>query len=814
MAKIKFQGLNKEEVTNNTERYGKNIIPEKEPVGILNFFLKQFKSPLIYILLVVAVITFFLKEYSDTIIITIVLIVNAIIGTIQEYKVNNTIKALRKLSRPRSKVLREGKIINVNTEDVTIDDIVFLESGDIVPADGTLIESYSIQINESQINGESFPILKDIEKNNYLFKSTIVTSGNGFMKVEKIGKETTIGALAFEIQKNIYNRTVLEKKVHNLSKKLLFILLITLVAFFIVGLFRKMGILELFEATVSLGVSAIPEGLPIVLTIVLSIGATRISRAKALLRNLPSGSTLASVSYICTDKTGTITYGDIRVKEIVPISQNKITKYEQDMYIQHSLDIKDFNGNINGDILDIKLGEYLQGRFSLTETKELPFSSENKFNAKEYKINDEYIQIYKGAPELFLSNNEKFNKYTEQGFRVIFVGYKKVSKKTEFNTKDVNPVALVVFEDKIREDVKQSIEECKETGIKILMITGDNMNTAIHVAKSVSIIEKETDICMTGQELDGYSDQEIKNKIKDIKIIARASPSHKERIIRILQSLNEVVAMTGDGVNDGPALSLADIGIAMGKTGTEVAREASDLILVNDSFSNIVFSIFEARTIIENIKKTIIFLISTSLGEIIIIAGSVFLGLPLPLLPVQILWLNLITDGFLDIAIATEKPESIYKKFNYKRYQEPLLNRYDVLRMMVMSSVMGITCLFVFASILKHLSLIIVRTTVLILMSIFQWFNAINVRKHFNSVFNYNIFSNKYINLALGIEVILLYLSISTKIGNTILQTEMVPRFLLVIAIVPAFLIIIGDEIYKKINIRKIFLSLTEEQNC
>lgn len=787
-------GLTHSEAQENLELYGKNTLLEKDHDSVIILFLKQFLSPFIYILLTVAAVSLFTKSYTDSIVIMVVLVINAIVGTYQEYKASNAIKALKKLTHAKSRVIRDGEIITIKTEDVTIDDVVYLESGDIMPADGEVIETHQLTVNESQLTGESIPVAK--EKGATLYKSSIIVSGSAYMRVTKVGDETFIGSIAKDISVNSDRRSELDKKTSHFSLRLLAILFSVIILFVIVSIGKGIPLIEALKVSVALSVAVVPEGLPIVLTVVLSLGALHISRAKALLRNLHSGSTLASVSYICTDKTGTLTHGDLSVKEVVSLDQS----FSQEMindYIYHSVDLKSINGKKVGDVLELSLDSYLQGAFSFEEVKESPFTSEKKYNAKEYQVNGEYLQLYKGAPEVLGVADEHITSYVTEGFRVIAIGYKKQATSEEFSMAEILPLALVVFEDKIRSQAKSSIVECRKAGISIIMITGDNILTAEHVAREVGIVTNEKNILITGQELDLLSEEDLIEKIHDIKVIARANPLHKERVVRALQEKGEVVAMTGDGVNDGPALSLANIGISMGKTGTEVAKEASDLVLVDDDFSDIALAIFEARTISENIRKTLTFLMTAATSIVIAVLGSVFFSLPLPFLAVQILWLNFITAGFLDFSIATEKSEPIYRKYTYHRYRGSLLNLYDITRISTLGVYIGVVTLGVFYVFLQVLSLDEARTGIMFLISAFIWFNALNVRKNYDTIFSFNPFTNWYISVGIILEALILLGSIYFGAGNMLFTTAPLPYQLLLYLLLLATTIFVVDTLFK-----------------
>lgn len=792
-----LKGLTTKEAEENLVSYGKNSIVEKKEDTIILLFLRQFLSPFIYILLTVAVISFIAKELTDAFVILIVLVINAIVGTFQEYRANNAIKALKKLTHTKTRVIRDGTLISIHAEDTTVDDVVYLEAGDIIPADGELIESHQLTVNESQITGESVPVTKAEESS--LYKSSIVVSGNAFMKVTKVGASTFIGAIARDVSKNITKKSELEKKLAHFSLRLVGLLVVCLAIFVVFSVSGGLHLVEALRTSVALGVAVIPEGLPVVLTVVLSVGALHISKAKALLRNLHSGSTLASVSYICTDKTGTLTHGDLSVKEIVRIGGKEVTDEQCNGFLYHSIDIKTINGKKVGDSIELTLEKYLQGSFTYKETKEVPFTSETKYNAKEIEVDGSYIQIFKGAPEAIGIHEDVVHPFVKNGFRVIAAGYKKHSTSQEFSTEGIIPLALVVFEDKIRDEAKDSISQCKKAGIHVLMITGDNILTGGHVAKEVGIVTSEKDLLITGQMLDEMDDIELAEKIASIKVIARANPLHKERVVKILQEQGEVVAMTGDGVNDAPALSLANIGIAMGKTGTEVAKEASDLVLAEDDFSDIVLAIFEARTISENIRKTLIFLMTSATSLVIAILLSVVYSLPLPFIAIQILWLNFVTAGLLDVAIATERTESTFKDYNYKRYIGSLLNRYDLTKILVLGAYIGSVTMLVFFTLLQVSNIEVARTGAMFLVSAFIWFNALNVRKNYDTIFSHNPFSNVYVIGAIAIEAVLLVCSIYLPIGHTLLQTIEVNYRLLLVLVLIASSVVILDTVLKLI---------------
>jgi P-type Ca2+ transporter type 2C len=792
---ITRQGLSTQQAELNIQQHGLNVLPTKKSDTIFDLFLKQFKSPLVYILLLVAVVAVVLKDYLDSVVILVVVLVNAIIGVFQTNKANKVLDSLKTLSKSKANVIRDGKLQEIAIDQVTVGDLVVVAPGDVLPADGVAVEMSNLMMDESKVNGESLPIAKS-SNDNQLFRSTVVASGTGIIQITKVGSHSMIGQLSRDILDNVQNPTVLEKKLESFVKFILVVVAVAIVLVFVAGWLRGLEILLLFKTAITLAVSAIPEGLPIVVTVVLAVGAWRVSKVGGLLKNLPSGATLATVSYICTDKTGTLTEGNIKLKEIINLSGFEQEKLHQ--YIRHSLDISNIGGKVVGDILDVKIMDHLAIEPIWQESKEQSFTSENKYNAKEYSTDNGFVQIYKGAGEKIIPNNLDIQKYSDDGYRVIGIGYKVMDTSGGFDHEGVEPLAILVFEDPIRGEVGQSVSDCLATGVRVMMITGDSLNTAKNIATQVGIlIDPSTNLCMEGKDLAQYTDEQLSQIIDNIKVVARANPQDKLRLVKILQSNGEVVAMTGDGVNDGPSIALADIGIAMGITGTQIAKEAADFILVNDSFSNIKDGIFEARNIIENIKKTLIFLLSTSIGEILIIGGSVVFGLPLALLPVQILWLNLITDGLLNIAIGYEKAEPNLINYNYKRYQGALLSTYDIVRIVCMSAVMAVVSLIGFVNVLAGSGLAVARSFMLVLMSVFQFMNTLNVRRHYQSTFTFNPFGNKYITVALGLELILLWLSVNNPIAQTFLKTVNLDPIFLIVIILMSLSIVLVDEIYK-----------------
>lgn len=670
----KYVGLTNEEVKINIEKYGMNIINKQKKKSFIKILLSQLKDSTIYLLMVAGILSLLLKEYIDAIIIFSVLVLNSIIGTIQEYNAEKSLEALKKLTSPMCKVFRNNELVNIEVDKLTIDDIVYLEEGDIVPADIQLLESNYLKIDESILTGESLPVLKDHlykekdkeliqEKKNNCYSSTTVVSGNGVGRVIKIGMETEVGKIATMLEEERL-QTPLQLKLDKVSKFLGIFTIILAILVFLIGILLHFNYLEILIFSISLGVAAIPEGLPAVVTIVLSIGVKKMVKEKAIVRKLPAVETLGSVEIVCVDKTGTITKNELEVQEIFSLS-NKECLYSSFEYCNN------VKNNI-GDPLELSLIKYLKnnGLFSgkqVVREKEYPFTSERKMMSTLVLENNKERLYCKGAFEVLVKKckyvlvndqiieldvsllNQFENKVLEmenKAFRVLAFAFKEEDKE-----EDLILLGIVGFIDPPRDNIASSIELMKKAGIKTLMITGDHKNTAFSIAKKVGIVSS-IDECIDGEELDRII--ENNESIERYKVFSRVAPSHKAKVVEYYKKKNKVVAMTGDGVNDAPALKKADVGIAMGN-GSEVAKSSGDIILLDNNFKTIEKAIEEGRNIFVNIKKAVLFLLSSNLGEVLSVVIFLLLRLPLPLLSIHILWVNLISDSLPALALGSDK---------------------------------------------------------------------------------------------------------------------------------------------------------------
>lgn len=643
------------------------------------------------------------NDYIDSIIIIVIVVLNALMGLIQETKAEKSIEALKNMTAPMAKVRRNGKIEEVSSKEIVPGDIVVLEAGNYVPADCRLISSFNLKIEESALTGETEPANKNSKEvllenipigdmNNMAFSNTIVVNGHAEAVVVETGMNTTIGKIAHMIIDNEAPQTPIQKKLAQVGKTLGIACLIICSLVFAIGVIKKIDIVQMFMTSVGLAVAAIPEGLPAIITIMLSIGVTTMAKKNAIIRKLPAVETLGSSSVICSDKTGTLTQNKMKVVDVKNATGNN-TATSKELILSLGAMCTDCNINegiaygeptevaiVNSAINFGQNKEELYKKYP--RIAEIPFDSERKMMTTIHKAGGKYRIITKGAPDVLLSKCTKYdvnnsvqtmnfsvknrieqeNKYmADKALRVIAVSYADIdylpSKiTTETIENNLVFVGLIGMIDPPREGVKEAVSTCKNAGIKTVMITGDHIATAKAIAKELNILGKN-DLAITGTELDKISDKDFEKNIMKYSVFARVSPEHKVKIVKAFQKTGAVVAMTGDGVNDAPALKNADIGIAMGKNGTDVAKNAADMILTDDNFVTIVEAVKQGRNIFDNMKKAIHFLIATNIGEIVTIFMGLLLGLKSPLLAIHLLWINLVTDSLPAIALGLEPPD-------------------------------------------------------------------------------------------------------------------------------------------------------------
>ena len=801
-------GLTDEEAKNRLGKYGPNEIKEKKRISPLKIFISQFKSFIIAILIAAVVVSLLIGETVDAVVIAAILLLNAVLGFIQEYKAEKAIEALKKMASLKAKVIRNNEEKLIDAAELVPGDIIFLEVGMKVPADSRLIQIVNLQTQEAALTGESLPVKKEPEalpekppvadRKNMVFSGTIITAGRGKAVVVETGMNSEIGKIAEMIQTAEEKMTPLQVKLAQLGQLLGIATIAICIVVFLIGIFTGKNILTMFIAAVSLAVAAIPEGLPAVVTISLALGVQRMIKRHALIRRLPSVETLGSTTVICSDKTGTLTCNEMTVKKLfvnnkaIEVAGEGYSKEGSFYYEQNKIDSKDFSlllkigalcndAKLNekeplGDPTEISLivsahkagliKDELEERYP--RIGEIGFSSERKRMSTYHKEDGKKIVYCKGAPDVILHLCDRINingevkrlasidkkeilkvneLFASEALRVIGFAYKESETLSEENMVFVGLQGMI---DPPREEVKEAIKKCERAGIKVVMITGDHKTTAEAIAKEIGIKGSS----LTGQELD-----EIKNLedyVENIAIYARVNPEHKSKIVDALRAKGHVIAMTGDGVNDAPALKKSDIGIAMGITGTDVAKEASDMILTDDNFTSIVNAVEEGRGIYGNIKKFVEYLLSSNLGEIltifVAILLSVFFQNALPLLAIQILWINLVTDGFPALALGVEPPDPEVMIRPPRKPDEKILSASIIKRMAIVGITMMIGTLLIFKLYLPDLKY--AQTMAFTTLVMFQMFNVLNCRSEKHSLFKVGIFSNMFSNIYLLLAIV------------------------------------------------------------
>ncbi len=793
------EGLSASEVEKRKRAFGSNKLPAKKPISSFWLFLSQFKSPLVYILLIGAVVTFLFHEFTDCLVILGAVFLNTIVGFLQEKKAQNTLRALKKVVKHKAEVLRDGKLKIIDSEELVPGDIIILNPGERVPADGRLVEAHRLKINEMALTGEWMPASKhtDIlpeetplaDRDNMVYMGTIVESGFGRAIVVNIGENTEIGKVAKLIRETKEEKTPYQKKLAHFSK--IIGVIVVIISFFILvegmltlkelPLFERFK--EMFTTAIAVAVAAIPEGLPVAMTIILALGMQKILQRKGLVRKLVAAETLGSTSVIATDKTGTLTEGKMAVDKVIGKKEAvlKCALLTSEAFVENPQETKEkwiIRGKPTERAL-LKASIELYGYQFLKDWEkkrvdQILFDSIRKFKAALYQEKGKLLLFVCGAPEKLLelsslSQEEKaqwekeLTKLTKKGLRVVACAKREIKEKKHINDliENLEFLGLITLSDPIRKDAKEAIKICKQAGLKVIIVTGDHKLTTKAIAEELGLKAKEEEI-LEGVELDKLTQEELIKILPKIKIFARVEPKHKMRIIDAWQKKGEVIAMTGDGINDAPALKKADIGVALG-SGTEVAKETSDLILLNDSFSIIVAAIEEGRRIIDNIRKVITYLLSDSFTEVILIGASIITQTPLPVTALQILWVNLIEDTFPSIALSFEPKEKDIMKRKPIGHKAPLLTREMKVIIFIIGIITDFILLGVFFWLLKqNYEIDYIRTIIfasLAVNSLLYIFSCKNLRKN---LWQERIFSNKLligaVLIGLGMLILAIYL--------------------------------------------------------
>ncbi|MBU1119243.1 cation-transporting P-type ATPase [Patescibacteria group bacterium] len=840
----KKSGLSLSDVAKRQEKYGPNKLEEKKPPSIFKVFFRQFKDLFTIILFIAAFISFFFGEKTDAIVILAALVINIIISVIQEMKAVKTISELKEVVVFKAKVLRDGAVKEIDAKDLVPGDIIYLDAGDRIPADARILDGNRFETKETVLTGESRSENKEFDavldedtplgdRKNMVYQSTVVTNGKALAVVTTTGAHTEVGQIAELVEETKEESTPLQKRMAELSIWISIVVIICCIIVFVTGILLKRDIHEMFDFAVVLAVSSIPEGMVISVTIILAVGMRQILKKKAIVRELVAAETLGSTTVICTDKTGTITTGEMEAEKLVtvdgeyPVSDIPKDQIESDKVFYYSflvsalcndLIVEDADGACEkalGDTTEKALfdlaGKYdlskcvLEKQFELID--EIPFDSYIKYmvTAHKDKEDDDRVlvlekgtaervltystHIYKGGERVSISEEdrsiigEKNKELSTKGFRVIALGYKEVDvddDEEEFDlSKDKGQnltfLSLIAIRDPIRKNIKEAIEATYAAGVGVKMITGDHKMTARNIANEVGLTVQSDDEVIDGAEFESIQDDEekLRERVEKAKVFARVAPVHKLKIVEVLQKDNQVVAMTGDGVNDGPALKRADIGVAMG-SGTEVAQQTSNMILINDNFKTIVAAVEEGRRIFDNIRKVVLYLLSDSFSELILIFGALVLGLPVPLLPTQILWINLVDDGFPGMALAFDPVDKEAMKEPPRAKNEPVINREMKVLIGIIGAVTGLGTLALFYVLytIMGMDLAEVRTICFSFLAFDSLLYVFSVRSLRHTLFHEKFFSNKWLLVAVfggfALQILAVYFGPLQRLFKTV----------------------------------------------
>ena len=844
-------GLKKEEVDKRLKKYGKNKLIEKKKKSKLEKFLNEFKDLMIIILIISSIVSFYIsilndEPITDSIIIIAIVILNAIMGFVQELKADKAIESLKNMQESKVKVRRNNKLCVINSENITVGDILVLEAGDTVPADARIIYEASLRVDESSLTGESLPVEKTTkvikgevplsETFNMIYSGTSIVYGKCEAIVCEVGMNTEFGKIALSLQEAEDEITPLQKRIDGISKVLSEIILIIIIVMFIVGLLKGMDIMTVIMLSISLAVAAIPEGLPAVITIILSLGMNTMAKKRAIVRKMSSVETLGCTEIICSDKTGTITQNKMTVREIY--FDNKIidaNDFNEDNIL---LDIMILDNDVSkvedgyiGDPTEIALYECCEDCIDIISKRneniridELPFDSDRKMMSTINKCDDE-IKIYtKGSFDSIIihcsyiyedgnvvklteEKKKKLKKIEEEesnkAYRILAYAYKDIDSDYDLDEleEDLIFAGMTAMIDPPREDVKEAIELCKEAHIKPIMITGDSLSTATSIAKEIGILENE-DEAILGMELDEMSEDELKEKVKNYSVYARVSPMNKLAIVNAWKDNNKVVAMTGDGVNDAPALKTANIGVGMGITGTEVSKGVSDIILSDDSFSTIVTAVREGRRIFDNIRNVLVYLLTGNITEIVVVFICMLFGIEL-FLPIQLLYINLITDSIPAIALAFENEAEDVMSRKIRKKDSSFFTPFLVAKMTLSSILKSATILFIYFTSEKIYGVECATTMAFLTLVFLEMIFAYSCRNLKKRVIGKGMFSNNYLNISIVILIVLQLLVFMTPLRNifNITSLNMLQIIYCMITVITIFLI---DELCKNI-IKKLF---------
>ncbi len=856
-----FAGLSDEEVAERSSQYGQNRLVGGKEKTIVQMMLEQLKDFLVVILMIAAVISIFLGESLEGIIILAIVVLNTILGVYQENKASNALKALKEMASPHAKVMRNGQIVEVASSDVVPGDIAILEAGDYIPADLRLIETVNLKVDEAALTGESVPVEKDAEtvlegdaglgdRINSAYMGTVITYGRGKGIITDIGMQTQMGNIADMLNETAEESTPLQKKLDSLGKLLGIVCLAICGIIFLLGLWHGMELFDIFMTSVSLAVAAIPEGLTVVVTVVLAMGMQKMVKCNAIIKRLSAVETLGSTTVICSDKTGTLTQNKMTIQKLY--DSDAIYSVSGTGYSPTGT-ISNVDGREPGDSVrrlieggllcndaiyhpeqETIIGDPTEGAMVVLAHKyglekdvweskyprlqEIPFDSDRKLMSTFHQMEDGIIMYTKGAPDELLRRCHKVflrgevqelseekrkeilsknMEFAESALRVIGVAFKKVDEiNTSLEAEDnMIFVGLLGMIDPPREEARAAIDICRAAGIQVKMITGDHKITASAIGEQLGIVTSGT---IEGREISEMTEEQLRSCVKTTHIFARVSPEHKVRLVDAVRANGNIAAMTGDGVNDAPSLKHADIGVAMGITGTDVSKEASDMILTDDNFASIVRAVAEGRTIYSNIRKVVGFLLSCNIGEILVILFAMMANLPVPLVAIQLLSINLITDAFPAFALGMEKEEPGVMNKPPRNPSEPIVDRKMAFAVILQSVALAVGTLASFLyGYYVHESLDVARSACFFTLVLGELLRAYSARSESVSVFKMKVLENGYLNKCVLFSVLFMLASIYVPILNPVFGTVPLSPDEMMIALIFAFLPMLGGELAK-----------------
>jgi Ca2+-transporting ATPase len=848
-------GLTPKQINERHIAFGYNRLTAKKEKTLLQILLQQFTGVAVYLLWAAASISFILNDTAEAIAIVIVLLLNAAIGFVMEWQAVSSLKALKELDITKAKVISNGKLEEIASQEITVGDLLYVEAGDIIPADARVISSTHLQTEESALTGESLPVTKQhealtgkvvvAERNNMLYKGTSAINGSAKAIVTAIGNNTELGKISMLVQQAKPDATPLEKQLQSLSKNLVWITLIIAVAVYVLGITKGNNYFLMLETAIAMAVAAIPEGLPIVATITLAKGMLRMSKKNVIIKKLPSVETLGKTDVILTDKTGTLTHNRIRAEIVITSTKDYnipiITLYERKdkhaLYWLHVIAALCNNASIHenkkiGDPLEIALLEWINESYAskkiikkYTKIDEEPFNAQTKSMAALHTIRHHYLVTAKGAAENILnycthelSGNQLYNltnknksawlkkneKLSAQGYRVLAFAFKRFAEKPGDNLmKDLIFVGLIAFSDPPRQNIIHAIETCKKAGIKTVMLTGDHPSTALHIAQQLKLTSDH--YVISGNDISTINElnSKEKNKILNTAVFARVTPEQKLDIVSLYQQEGHIVAMTGDGINDAPALKKADVGIAMGERGTQIAKDAADIILTDDSFNSIETAIEEGRIIFENIQKSVIYLLSCNLSEVLIIAAVTFIYFTSPLTPLQILYMNLITDVLPALALGMSKGSAgIMQKPPYKKQHNIILAKHwKAISIYSFVITICIFCSYAYCTGYLNFNKQVADNILFWSLALAQLWHSFNLSYRYSSFFKNEIFRNKYVWFALIICIAIVIATYSIAAVRNVLMLVPLNLYQIIIIFITSIIPVLIIQFFKKLKL-------------